>query len=189
MDYGLTIRLVATIIAALSATLAFLSYASSLRPYMYIYLELDENNKDYINFIIENKGKVGAKSVKIKSANDKVIYRFTSETAREKSKYGLLGDDGHYYNLTLPRYHQEEVLPPDFKYLTLLGGSANVEGNENLTNPFVINIEYNTCLPLLSKIPYLGKFKESFYINPRMFGDAIGIETKTSQSKSCCCNK
>lgn len=127
-------------------------------------------------FNITNNGKVGAKKVRITLKNGStVIPRFHEGTARGEP---FFSDPNKDYNLQIPVFHKNEIIPPNFHYETLLGRMAALDGNEKLTEPFVLVIRYQSSLPLVNLIPYVGCFKEQIYINPRMFADLMGTSNK-----------
>lgn len=162
-----------TWVMIISAFIALWGHTSSLRPYMHVYLSLSSESKSNMMFNIANKGKVGAKKVKIILENgNTIIPRFDEGTSKDGKPF--VSDRGEDMNLRIPIFHKKEVIPPDFHYETFLGRAAGEEGNNKFTEPFVVIVKYKSSLPIVNWIPYVGCFKEKFYINPRMFNDAMG---------------
>lgn len=177
-DLGLTntITIMAAFVTLCSAFIALWVYLSSLRPYIYLYLKISADSKTDIMFNIVNNGTVGAKNVEIVLEDGNYIYRFDERTASDRKPY--TSDDGIDMNLSIPEFHPNEVIPPNFHYETFLGRAAGHSGNEIFTKPFVLIVKYKSSLPIVSKIPFVGKFEEKFLLNPSMFNDVISSEKK-----------
>lgn len=177
-DLGLTntITVMAAFVTLCSAFIALWVYVSSVRPYIYLYLKVSADSRIDIMFNMVNNGTVGAKNVEISLEDGNNIYRFDERTASDGKPYA--SNDGIDMNIKIPTFHQNEVIPPNFHYETFLGRGAGEPGNEIFTKPFVLIVKYKSSLPFISKIPFVGQFKEKFFLNPSMFNDVINSEKK-----------